>query len=76
MKGTKSKSLPVSKTMVWEAYKKVKANKGGTGVDGISLEEFEQKLEDNLYKIWNRMSSGSYFPPAVKEVEIGVANFE
>lgn len=70
MKETKSKSLPVSKTMVWQAYKKVKANKGSAGIDGISLEQFEEKLEDNLYKIWNRMASGSYFPPAVKEVEI------
>jgi RNA-directed DNA polymerase len=70
MKETKSKSLPVSKLMVWYAYKKVKANRGSAGIDGISLEKFEQKLEDNLYKIWNRMASGSYFPPAVKEVEI------
>lgn len=70
MKETKSKSLPVSKQMVWEAYKKVKANKGSAGIDGKSLEDFQLKLEDNLYKIWNRMASGSYFPPAVKEVEI------
>jgi len=65
-----TKSLPVTKEMVWEAYKKVKANKGGAGVDGISLEQFELKRNENLYKIWNRMSSGSYFPPPVKEVEI------
>jgi RNA-directed DNA polymerase len=56
--------------MVWEAYKKVKANKGSAGVDRVSLEEYEIKLEDNLYKLWNRLSSGSYFPLAVKEVEI------
>ncbi len=65
-----TKSLPVTKEMVWEAYKKVKANKGGAGVDGMSLEQFELKRNENLYKIWNRMSSGSYFPPPVKEVEI------
>lgn len=65
-----TKSLPVSKQMVWNAYKKVKANKGSAGIDGISLEGFELKLKDNLYKIWNRLASGSYFPPPVKEVEI------
>ena len=70
MKETKSKSLPVSKQMVWNAYKKVRANKGSAGIDGISLKDFELKLEDNLYKIWNRLASGSYFPPPVKEVEI------
>ena len=56
--------------MIWEAYKQVKANRGGAGIDGISLEIFETKLKLNLYKLWNRMASGSYFPPAVKEVEI------
>ncbi len=56
--------------MVWESYKKVRANKGSSGVDGVSLQQFEEKLSDNLYKVWNRLSSGSYFPPAVKEVEI------
>lgn len=60
--------------MVWEAYKKVKANKGTYGVDGQSLTDFEKKLKDNLYKIWNRMSSGSYFPPAVKGVDIPKEN--
>jgi len=65
-----TKSLPVTKQMVWVAYKKVKANKGSAGIDGISLEQFELKLEDNLYKIWNRLASGSYFPPPLKEVEI------
>ncbi len=52
------------------AYKKVKANKGSAGIDGQSIEEFEKDLKGNLYKIWNRMSSGSYFPPPVKAVEI------
>ena len=56
--------------VVHEAYRRVKANAGAAGVDDISIGEFEQKLEDNLYKIWNRMSSGSYFPPPVMAVEI------
>lgn len=67
---TKSKYVPVSKQMVFEAYKKVKQNKGSAGVDKIDIIEFDKDLEKHLYKIWNRMSSGSYFPPAVKEVEI------
>ena len=72
MKETKSLccTRPVSKQMVWNAYKKVKKNRGSAGIDGISLKDFELKLEDNLYKIWNRLASGSYFPPPVKEVEI------
>jgi RNA-directed DNA polymerase len=53
--------------MAWE---KVKANRGAPGVDGITLEEFESDLKNNLYQIWNRMSSGSYFPPPVRAVEI------
>ena len=65
-----TKSVPISKTMIWEAYKKVKANKGGAGVDQISMEEFDADRSKHLYKLWNRMASGSYFPPAVKEVEI------
>src|SRR5712691_7800228 len=56
--------------MVWEAYLKVKANKGAAGVDGESIEEFEKNLKGNLYKLWNRMSSGCYFPPPVRMVEI------
>ena len=64
------KPLEISKRAVWEAYKKVKANKGAPGVDGVSIEEFEKDLKGNLYKIWNRMSSGSYFPPPVQAVEI------
>ena len=66
----KTKSYGISKKVVVEAYQRVKANKGAAGVDEQSLAEFEVKLKDNLYKIWNRMSSGSYFPPAVKGVEI------
>jgi len=56
--------------MVWSAYKKVKSNRGSAGVDRVSLEVFEIDLGSNLYKIWNRLSSGSYFPPPVREVTI------
>jgi RNA-directed DNA polymerase len=66
----KAKSYEISKQVVLEAYQKVKANKGAAGIDDESLEAFEANLKNNLYKIWNRMSSGSYFPPAVKGVEI------
>src|SRR5680860_50089 len=65
-----TKSVPVSREMVWAAYKKVKANKGSAGVDEISMEEFDADRSKHLYKLWNRMASGSYFPPPVKEVEI------
>ena len=66
----KGKSFDVSKRLVWEAYKNVKANKGAAGVDGQSIEEFEADLSNNLYRIWNRMSSGTYFPPPGRAVEI------
>jgi RNA-directed DNA polymerase len=64
------KPFDISKREVWEAYEKVKANRGASGVDGVGLAEFETDLKGNLYLIWNRMSSGSYFPPPVKAVEI------
>ena len=64
------KPFDISKREVWEAYEKVKANKGAPGVDGCSIDEFEKDLKNNLYRIWNRMSSGSYFPPPVLAVEI------
>ncbi len=64
------KSFDISKRAVWEAYQKVRANKGAPGVDEVSLEEFEKDLKNNLFKIWNRMSSGTYFPPPVRAVEI------
>ena len=64
------KSFDISKWEVWEAYRQVKANRGAPGVDGVTLEEFDKDLKNNLYKIWNRMSSGSYFPPPVLAVEI------
>lgn len=66
----KSKPYKISKQVVISAFKRVKANRGSAGIDGIDLKEFEDNLKDNLYKIWNRMSSGSYFPPPVKLVEI------
>ena len=59
---------------VWEAYKQVKSNKGAAGIDEQSIEDFERDLKGNLYKIWNRMSSGSYFPPPVRRVMIPKAN--
>ena len=68
--GPKNKSFVISKWLVWEAYKQVRANKGASGVDEQSMAEFEQDLRRNLYKIWNRLSSGTYFPPAVRAVEI------
>src|SRR3954451_10406939 len=64
------KPFEISKRDVWEAYRKVKENQGAPGVDGQSLAEFEKDLKNNLFKIWNRMSSGSYFPPPVRAVEI------
>ena len=66
----KDKPFAIPKPMVWEAYRRVAANKGAPGVDGQALDEFEADLRDNLYRIWNRMSSGSYFPPPVRAVEI------
>jgi retron-type reverse transcriptase len=66
----KLKSFEISKMAVWEAYRRVKANKGGAGVDGESMAEFEVDLKANLYKLWNRLSSGSYFPPPVRAVQI------
>ena len=70
MSEPKPKSFEISKMAVWEAYRRVKTNKGGAGVDGESMAEFEVDLKANLYKLWNRLSSGSYFPPPVRAVEI------
>ncbi len=66
----KTKPYEISKHVVLEAFQRVKANKGAAGIDAESLEAFEADLKNNLYKLWNRMSSGSYFPPPVKAVEI------
>ena len=65
-----AKPFHIPKKLVWEAYLRVKTSDGGPGVDGQTVEDFEASLKDNLYRIWNRMSSGSYFPPPVKLVEI------
>ena len=69
-----ARSFEISKQVVWEAYKRIRANQGACGVDGESIQDFEVNLKDNLYKLWNRMSSGSYFPPAVRRVEIPKAS--
>jgi len=68
---SEAKPYSISKRVVFEAYKRVKANKGAAGVDEESITDFEINLKDNLYRIWNRMSSGSYFPPPVRAVDIG-----
>ena len=65
-----TKSFEISKQVVWSAYKRVKANKGAAGVDAVTMTRFEEDLKGNLYKLWNRLSSGCYFPPAVKVVAI------
>lgn len=65
-----TKSVPISRQMVWEAYKKVRSNQGSAGIDQLSMEEYDAKRSKHLYKLWNRLASGSYFPPPVKEVEI------
>jgi len=66
----KAKPFCIAKREVWEAYKRVKANQGAAGVDGQSIAQFEERLSKNLYRIWNRMSSGSYYPPPVRRVDI------
>jgi len=71
---SEAKPFSISKQEVWEAYQKVKANHGAAGVDGQSIAEFETRVKDNLYRLWNRMSSGSYFPPPVRTVTIPKAN--
>ncbi|RXH24771.1 DNA polymerase [Bradyrhizobium nanningense] len=67
---SKAKPFCIARRDVWEAYKQVKANQGAAGIDGQSIEDFDRDLNKNLYRIWNRMSSGSYFPPPVRRVEI------
>ena len=71
---TNLKPYDISKRRVLEAYWRVKANRGAAGIDGESLEMFEADLTGNLYKLWNRLSSGSYFPPPVRQVEIPKKN--
>jgi RNA-directed DNA polymerase len=69
-----AKPFDISKREVWEAFKRVKANQGAAGVDGQSIAAFEANLADNLYKLWNRLSSGSYLPPPVRRVDIPKAS--
>ena len=70
----KAKPFSIAKREVWEAFKHVKANQGAAGVDGLSIADCEANLSGNLYKLWNRMSSGSYFPPPVRRVDIPKVN--
>ena|ERR1700722_7508356 len=65
-----AKPFDIPKRLVWNAWRLVRANRGAAGVDEESLEMFERDLKNNLYRLWNRMSSGSYFPPPVREVLI------
>jgi RNA-directed DNA polymerase len=70
----KAKPFDIPKKTVWEAFQHVKANQGAAGVDGQSIQDFETRLAGNLYKLWNRLSSGSYMPPPVRRVDIPKAN--
>lgn len=65
-----TKPYDIPKALVWEAYQQVRANGGAAGIDQESIAQFEDRLGDNLYKLWNRLCSGSYFPPPVKGVPI------
>jgi len=69
-----TKPFCITKLQVWEAYKLVKANKGAAGVDGQTIPMYDADLKNNLYKLWNRLTSGSYFPPPVMRVEIPKAD--
>ncbi|HKS02663.1 MAG TPA: group II intron reverse transcriptase/maturase [Arthrobacter sp.] len=74
MSGQDGKPFAIPKELVWQAWKQVKANGGAPGADGVTIGAFEKDLKDNLYKVWNRMSSGTYFPPPVRAVEIPKAS--
>jgi RNA-directed DNA polymerase len=65
-----TKSQPITRIMVWQAYWKVRTNKGGAGIDKMNWEAMDKNRNSLLYKLWNRLTLGSYFPPPVKEVEI------
>lgn len=67
---TSAKPFVIPKRLVWDAYQRVKANRGSAGIDNQSIDDFDRKQSKSLYRIWNRMSSGSYFPPTVKAVPI------
>ena len=71
---TTTKSIPISKQMVYDAWKEVQSNKGSAGIDAISIKMFKEDVSNNLYKLWNRLTSGSYFPQAVKQVGIQKAS--
>ena len=71
---TSGKPFPITKQMVWEAYLEIKGKGKAAGVDRQSLEDFEGNLKNNLYRLWNRLASGCYFPPAVRRVEIPKGN--
>lgn len=73
---SKIKPYEIPKQLVWDSYLKVKANKGAAGIDNVTIQKYEENLKDNLYKLWNRMSSGSYFPKPVKAVAIPKDNGE
>jgi len=73
---SKTKSFCISKALIWESYQRVKKNRGGYGVDHCSIADFEKDLKNNLYKIWNRLSSGSYMPPMIRRVDIPKGNGE
>lgn len=68
------KVYQISKYLVWNSYLSIKANGGSAGIDDINLKDYEANVKQNLYKLWNRMSSGSYFPKPVKLVEILKSN--
>jgi RNA-directed DNA polymerase len=74
MSSTEGKPFAIPKQLVWQAWKSVKTNGGTAGADGVTIEAFEKDLKNNLYKVWNRMSSGTYFPPPVRAVEIPKAS--
>lgn len=65
-----TRSQPITRVMVWQAYQKVKLNKGSSGIDNLDWDTLDRNLSSHLYKLWNRLSSGSYFPKPVKEVAI------
>ena len=65
-----TKPFVIPKRLVWEAYQRVKANQGSAGIDAVSIEAFDEDRNSHLYRIWNRLSSGSYFPPPVRAVPI------
>ena len=65
-----TKPFDIPKRAVWEAWKRIEANGGCAGIDDVTIEQYRVDIKNNLYKLWNRMSSGSYFPEAVRRVEI------